>query len=204
MSEFQEIIKLNYKCPKGTVDESNKCEGHEPIKGIPSDVKLDQDRFVQFYEASKRGVFNFHAIKDKESYNVIVSPKKIPDNWKIQDEGDGRKSYYDPEYYDAKPLSEGSSIITLKRKKDYVDDLEGKEEGHLFRGMSYDEYESILKNGFIQSKGDYNFDNQEGLTYFSTDKGQASHYASGFAPWQYQATPDKPAVMVTVKEPPIS
>ena len=59
MSEFQEIIKLNYKCPKGTVDESNKCEGHEPIKGIPSDVKLDQDRFVQFYEDQKEGFLIF-------------------------------------------------------------------------------------------------------------------------------------------------
>lgn len=215
LADAFETIKLNYKCKAGTVDDSNKCNTENnssesknsstiTLPGLPDDMKLDKNSFGQIHEAIQRNVFNLNVTKiDENNYFLNVSPKNIPENWITHNDDNDRNinKHFDPEFFEIKPLFEGSKITKMARKKDFVDSLEGKEEGHLFRGMSYDEYENIQKSGYIQSKGGYNFDFQEGLTYFSLDKGQASYYASGFAPWQYAPTPDKPAVMVTIKEP---
>ena len=43
-----ETIKLNYKCPKGTVDDSNKCNPEEQEKSSTSDSKSASETFIGF------------------------------------------------------------------------------------------------------------------------------------------------------------
>ena len=52
----------------------------------------------------------------------------------------------------------------------------------LYRGMEAAEFENLKKNGYIKSKGEYNFSNQQGETFFSRDVREAFSYATGFAP----------------------
>lgn len=52
----------------------------------------------------------------------------------------------------------------------------------LYRGMEAEEFDSVKKNGYIKSKGEYNFSNQKGETFFSHDVREAFSYATGFAP----------------------
>ena len=69
----------------------------------------------------------------------------------------------------------------------------------IYRGMSQEEWQNILDTGRIESLGEYNLGpEQVGLTYFTTDAGSAASYASSFAPVQFKATPDLPAVVVAI------
>jgi hypothetical protein len=72
----------------------------------------------------------------------------------------------------------------------------------IYRGMSAEEFESIKKNGYVESRGDYNIgDEQKGQTFWSTDPRTAESYANGFAPWPYVATFDKPAYVIAIHKP---
>jgi hypothetical protein len=89
-------------------------------------------------------------------------------------------------------------IYKYKRPQDALEAIP-KNPGFGYRGMSFGEWKNILKSGFVSSKGVYNLgDSQIGLTFFSKDPDSAAHYASGFAPWQFKATHNKPAVIIAV------
>ncbi len=48
LEDVSEFIKLNYKCPKGTVDDSNKCNPEEQEKSNTSDSKSASETFIGF------------------------------------------------------------------------------------------------------------------------------------------------------------
>ena len=66
----------------------------------------------------------------------------------------------------------------------------------VFRGMSYEEWQYIKKNGHIMSKGSYNI-GQEGLTFYGKAE-TAYHYSNGFAPMAYQASFKKPGIVIAI------
>jgi hypothetical protein len=107
------------------------------------------------------------------------------------------------------PYSDWSNITIKDKRYEHEDKFKplewlyakDRDKTHLWRGMSGEEWQDIVRRGYIESKGDYNFTNQKGLTYFSYNPGQALHYASSFAPWQYTATWKKPAVVIQIKWP---
>lgn len=83
---------------------------------------------------------------------------------------------------------------------EFVDHIAPKESGIIHRGMCHDEYVSVIKKGFIQSKGSKNVgDEQEGLTYFSKEPYAAGMYAQGM-----KDEIKKPVYVVSVKKPPES
>jgi hypothetical protein len=116
---------------------------------------------------------------------------------------------YDPRYFDIEedPLIDDAGEVIAR--KDRLKPKEGtelwlpqeKEPGTLWRGMSADEYEDIQKTGRIQSRGDYNFESQQGLTYFDVDPATAQSYSSAYAPAKHKPNFDKPAYVVGIKEP---
>ena len=108
------------------------------------------------------------------SYNPeIVEPKRIEDKWGVRHD------------YELKP--------------GWAQDIDTNPE-LMYRGMSWEEWQAIQETGRIQSRGDYNLGpEQKGLTYFTSDAGQAVSYAHGFAPVQHKATPSKPAVVIAVR-----
>lgn len=48
LEDVTNFIKLNYKCPKGTVDDSNKCNPEEQEKSNTSDSKSASETFIGF------------------------------------------------------------------------------------------------------------------------------------------------------------
>jgi len=67
-----------------------------------------------------------------------------------------------------------------------------------FRGMSWEEWQYIRKNGHIQSKGDYNLGTiQEKLTFYGSAD-TAVHYSSGFAAMAFKASQKRPSVVIAV------
>lgn len=71
----------------------------------------------------------------------------------------------------------------------------------IYRGMSEDEFQNIMKTGKIKSHGDFNLEGQEGLTYFSTDPTSAQFYAHNFAPLNHKATGIHHAYVIGVENP---
>lgn len=68
--------------------------------------------------------------------------------------------------------------------------------GHVYRGMSTEEWEASVERGHIESIGHYNL-SQEGLTFYGSAR-TAEHYATGFAPYAFQSTPGRPGVIVEI------
>ena len=187
-------------------------EKHEPEKpifdGVPQDLKLGNE-FKSEKQAVSRNEFNFKTEKKQGMYDTVykirVIPKKIPTEWKNKkDTLDDKNIWYDPTYMKEIPFGNGKSTVVIPINPEIENQMKlpsGKEEGYLFRGMSYEEFEGIKKNGYIKTEAQYNFDFQGDMTFFSDEKSTAANYASGFAPWQYAPTIDKPAIMIKVKDP---
>lgn len=121
----------------------------------------------------------------------------------------GTRAEYDPEFFDVGPDELRDETGQLVASKDRLQprpqlrqDLPTTANPNLvYRGMSNAEYRAILQTGEIKSRGDYNFDVQKGLTYFSTDPRSAVSYAHSFAPWQHKANWDNPAWVIAVPRP---
>ena len=168
------------------------------IPGLPEDVDLHHADFQSLREAIDRGGFSILAEELAKPggrgrrFSLCIMPSDMPKHW-VQSP---KKDWYDPSIYDVNEYGR----ITAK-DREILNRPEGIYSGFLFRGMSYEEFTESRLRGYIESRGGYNLDGQEGLTYFSRDAGQAAHYASGFAPWQFKPTPARPAVLVQIKDP---
>jgi hypothetical protein len=65
-----------------------------------------------------------------------------------------------------------------------------------YRGMAWEEWQFIRKQGYVESSGSHNLD-QPGLT-FCGDASSAEHYASGFAPLAYKPAQRRPGVVIAI------
>lgn len=220
LEDVTNFIKLNYNCPDsekigsgpGSCGGNKPNEKHEPEKpifdGVPQDLKLGNE-FKSAKQAVSRNEFNFKTEKKQGMYDTVykirVIPKKIPTEWKNKkDTLDDKNIWYDPTYMKEIPFGNGKSTVVIPINPEIENQMKlpsGKEKGYLFRGMSYEEFEGIKKNGYIKTEAQYNFDFQGDMTFFSDEKSTAANYASGFAPWQYAPTIDKPAIMIKIKDP---
>jgi hypothetical protein len=168
------------------------------IQGLPDEIDLQQEEFYAIREALQRGGYIFSVSDASRSgssdrkYKVQVVPLDVPDSWKQSPRGD----WYEPSLF---KLNEYDRIEAEDSR--VFDRPSGNESGFLYRGMSFEEFTVAKARGYLESQGGYNFEGQEGLTYFSKDADEAAFYASGFAPWQFKPTPTRPAVMVKVIDP---
>jgi len=69
---------------------------------------------------------------------------------------------------------------------------------YAYRGMSKEEWDFIREKGYIQSKGWYNFQGQEGQTLWAPNPSTALSYGSGFTPLQYMPTHNRPSMVVAI------
>lgn len=68
----------------------------------------------------------------------------------------------------------------------------------VYRGMSYEEWQYIKKNGFIQSNNGYNLgDVQNNLTFYGSAQ-TAEYYANHFAPTQFKTSFKKPSIIIAI------
>jgi len=91
------------------------------------------------------------------------------------------------------------SLNIVEPKKQSLSLPDKKSDNIMYRGMSSEEFDQALKTGHFKSKGDYNVQGQDDLTYWSSRPSQAQNYASSFAPWSFKPTFERPAYVVGVK-----
>jgi hypothetical protein len=153
--------------------------------------------------AVDRGAFKFDVANVRDSYGsttttLSIIPDKIPPSWQQTESKYGSKYLYDPAVAkldkDGFPQPKDPKALTELPTKG--------EEGLIYRGMSHEEFEGAIRAGAFGSKGEYNIGmSEDKLTFFSTSPRQAESYANGFAPWQFTPTPERPAVVVAIKDP---
>jgi len=113
-------------------------------------------------------------------YNLkIATPRETESKWGIEIVSDLKPGWFE---------------------RDELKELLAADSPLMYRGMSWEEWESIRALGKIESGGQMNLGpEQAGLTYYSSDPLSAVSYASSFAPVQFKATPEKPAIIIAVK-----
>lgn len=90
----------------------------------------------------------------------------------------------------------------LREDSGYLPEIPAQpEEGVIYRGMSNEEWLASLERGYLLSEGYYNLPGEEGLTYFAVDPKTAASYASGYAPYPFTPTFDRPGIVVKVRRP---
>ena len=193
--------------PKGVTEGGRwrPAGASEPIQVSPKEHGL--------VEAIRRGTFEFQVTSEGQdpyggtAYKLAVG-HHVPESWKSTEgvkDSEGNDLFFAPRFYDPEVATlDPDARPVFKLKPGYADQLSEiakAEPGFLFRGMSQEEWQEAQRTGEIKSRGGYNLSSQAGLTYYSTDPDQASSYAHGFAPWQFQAAPGHPAIVIKVRDP---
>jgi hypothetical protein len=165
----------------------------------------DLEQIKELYD-SKRYNFKRNDRAGRESYDLTLSGT---DEWPeaytyyrdpVTNELVKRRGFrWNPEIADIYEDENDSYITSNTRiKEGWLSELP-EDKSLIYRGISSEEFNFINNKGYIESIGGYNIgDEQVGLTYFSTDPSAATHYANGFAPPQYKATPDKPVYVIAI------
>ena len=133
---------------------------------------------------------------DSGRHEWRIVPPSAPATVTLDDDyGRSHTVYYDPA---RTQVTRGEFGPEFSAQPVRVEDL-SPPEGMLWRGMSDEEFQQARERGYFQSTGDYNIgEQQRGLTYFTTDPGQAGSYASEFSPWQWNPTFDRPGHVVGI------
>ncbi len=180
---------------------SNLLEGKAILNQTVNEL-LKSDRW-DLEISEKAGQFAY----PEEQYSIKVAPLKGPGITQVLDHR-GNTIYIDSRIAKLQITEQDgykTSKVVLKEGSGYVDhldDVDVPSDGNFFRGMSFEEMQSIKQSGFIGSNGAYNIgDKQIGLTYFTESFSTARSYASGFAPYPMLPTFGRPSYVVKVKRP---
>lgn len=152
------------------------------------------------------GRWDYYEVYDKRnelgsSHDWTIEPRNYPEKRTTVTKFDRRSTvFFDPKETDVVEGEFGFEITTPEVPLE--DSFEDIPEKMLWRGMSKEEYELARKRGYFESLGEYNVggDPQAGKTYFSTDVGQAGHYATWYAPPQFKPTFDHPGYVVGIED----
>jgi hypothetical protein len=200
------------RVPAGSGDPSGQfaSSGGGGISGLPAKIEI-KDR--QLNQALARDAYTFKATElPREKYQSggpryrVEVTAKIPPGVEKFEARTSRPSpeYYDPKLAELKTFDKGDllELTVAKPKEGLSTKIEPlPEKDIIYRGMAAEEYETFLKTGRIETRGDYNFPGQEGLTYWAKDVDSAVSYANSFAPWSYKPTFEKPAYVVAARVP---
>jgi hypothetical protein len=121
------------------------------------------------------------------TYQPIEKNRSTPE---IADKDDYR--------YEVKPDWDGKTGKRLyKTPKDALESIPA-DPSLGYRGISWEEWQSIRKTGIIRSHGGYNLQGQDNLTFWSPRPDTAEYYANGFAPIPFKASTTRPGVVIAV------
>ena len=178
------------------------------LRGIIQNVMNEYDEFVVDFSKSNgnsdgsitypQGISSARIISDiKKYFETGVLPEEPSDisrfrySLKIGDETVGTQGKYNFNTESERVLkdiilqNDIENFLPKGLSKDFIRAIRSYGNfafPRLYRGMEAAEFENLKKNGYIKSKGEYNFSNQQGETFFSRDVREAFSYATGFAP----------------------
>lgn len=182
------------------------------IKGFPLIVKsnhevieyADRDKLKYFIKDILMKYFTDDYKNIDQRYDVILT--NIRDSYEVIFEFELKpKGFRQPELsqpedflydFNIKHRDGKTGSYIHKTPKDAIAEIP-KDPDLVYRGMSWEEWSFIKKNGFIQSKGSYNFDSQNNLTFYGSAE-TAEYYANSFAPNPFKTSLKKPSVVISI------
>jgi hypothetical protein len=157
----------------------------------------------QAYERPNRGGMDIELYPERDMARTPYRPGD-PSRGDFLYDPDRAVVRNEPEYVDV----DGESIdISYSRAEPLegarrLSEIVEPQDGVIYRGMSAEEYQNAMRDGYFESRGDYNIgDGQRGLTFFSPNMDTAENYAASFTPFDYLPTPDRPAYVVAIRQP---
>lgn len=176
--------------------------GGSGIEGLPEEVRV-ADGAIR--AAAERGAFRMEAATGgrPDRYTLRVHPDGGGTAYVARESGQ-RVSWFDPELADIETLDAGDILERrLARAKAGLseDAPADAQPGLVYRGMSFEEFVSVLRTGEVRSNGCRNLSSQEGMTVWGTDARTAASYANGFAPMAFKPTFRRPAFIVAAPWP---
>ena len=195
------LLTKYLKFKQSLTEETQKVPKEAMIGRVKSLYDSGRYDVTPEHDYDSNGGIEFHAIAKRPKSGVEFQNRKVPKP------GLKTTSWHDPEISTlVTPHPEDPFPRThaeLKSDSGYHKDVQAKKTpGVLYRGMSHEEYQNVMKTGKIQSKGESNIGNeQKGLTYYSRDPAQAQSYAHSFASAENKASGKHPAYIVGVKDP---
>lgn len=176
--------------PKTSAIDENEYD----ISGMPQLIPENGGRWETRHQESKPGTY-----ERSGRHEFGIHPANAPGKVDFERYGRPGTAYYDPTRTDMQDGDWGPEPTT---KPNRISD-HNPPAGMLWRGMSDEEYQGAKKDGYFQSKGEWNIgDGQVGKTYFSTNPEQAANYATGFSPWHLQPSFGKPGHVVGIPDRP--
>lgn len=169
------------------------AEEEQPrLEDLISEVETGNGRWRYPYSYFSPNTFSGYGM-----HNWEVAPTNAPAVFDGESYGRKQRIYYDPARV---TVENGEFRPQVNHPEGAVGRLEDDPDTDLlWRGMSSEEYEKAKELGYFETNGSYNLGpEQDGKTFFSTQRGSASTYANGFAPWQFVPTFDRPAHVVGI------
>jgi len=170
--------------------------GNFPIVDSAIRSLVEGDRWDLSIEPKKEGQY-------EDMHTIIINPILIP-GVKLASVGWlGSESAVDFNIAYIEDLEDDEyigSTAKLDPESGYSDKIPAEEDGNLYRGMSWEEFQFVLRNGFIQSDYSYNFPSEIGLTYYSEDPTTAGSYGGSFQPYHMQPTFERPGYVIKIKK----
>lgn len=149
------------------------------LKFLSARVKFNVTKMKDSYEGMTFDVA-FEPIGKRGSPEVL-SPDHTLYNYTISQKGS--------------PMTGGR---VYKKPKDAISEIPS-DPRLVYRGMAWEEWQSIRRKGRIESSGHWNLgDEQVGLTMFGMDPSTALSYAHGFAPFAYNTSFKRPSVIIAI------
>jgi hypothetical protein len=174
--------------------------GMRPVKNVNSDElkQFVRKSFHQYYGnefTNFRDRYDIFLKKIHSGYSeIIFSFQNKPKLFRKPEMADPNGDFY---HLDLKHNGGKTGYYLHKSPKDAVKEIP-QDPNLVYRGMSYEEWQFIRKNGFIQSRNDYNLgDIQNDLTFYGSAE-TAEYYANGFAPMQFQTSIKKPSIVIAI------
>jgi hypothetical protein len=129
---------------------------------------------------------------------VYMEPKLAP-GWKEHPNG---RFIYDERISELVPTDNGFNRVTLKPNSGYSSSVPFEQDsGYVYRGVSYEEMQFILREGKIESTGSGSFESQQGQTSYTRDPATAGSYGGSFSSWDREPTNGRPGYLIKVKLP---
>jgi len=177
---------------------------HEPVtqrfREVADSGRYDVRVEIKNLDYSDRPIVQAEVDANPANYRFVVhmEPKLAP-HWKEHPNG---RFVYDDRISELVPTENGFTKVTLKPNSGYVDSVPFvKDERYIYRGVSYEEIQSIQREGKIESTGSGSFESQQGQTSYTRDPATAGSYGGNFSAWDRQPSDGRPGYVIKVKSP---
>ena len=163
---------------------------------IPTDYPIYDSSILRLIEGER---WDLSVEEGKDRHTININPEPIPGVEWVETGVSNNRTAVDFNIAHLVKDDRGYLYPKLKPDSGYHEEIPAESDGDLYRGMSWEEFQFILRNGFIKSDGDYNLGDEEvGCTFFTEYPDTAAIYAGGFQPYYLVPTFKRPGYIVKV------